>query len=117
VTSPGRRDEAQIGVDGRRVPLGPLPRLCERFLGHLLCPTAIVAGADLSLRRQFDFDGSNPDPRWVTVHALVGAEWGEVLTDETVLRLSVDLHHGVNPHGQFREEALSYLGLTLQLDL
>jgi len=69
VTSAGARDEGQLGADIRRELLGPLPHLCNRFLGRLLCPNAGIFGVDLSLRRQFDFDGSNASPRWLTVHA------------------------------------------------
>jgi hypothetical protein len=76
------------------------------------CPSAIVAGADLTLRRQYDYTGTAADRRFVTLHGMAGFEWQSA----TTLRALLTAHDGINPRGQFRDESLRYVGLVLQLD-
>lgn len=53
-----------------------------------------------------------------SVNVVLGLIYGESLgvTGERTVRYELNYYHGVNPHGQFRQDKLSYLGINFVID-
>jgi len=68
-------------------------------------------------KRENRYDSQEPERIW-SVNIVLGLIYGESLgvTGERTVRYELNYYHGVNPHGQFRQDKLSYLGLNFVID-
>ena len=68
-------------------------------------------------KRENRFDIQEPERTW-GVNVVLGLIYGESfgVTGERTIRYEVSYYNGVNPHGQFRQDKLSYLGLNFVID-
>ncbi len=68
-------------------------------------------------KRENRYDSLDPERIW-SVNIVLGLIYGESLgvTGERTVRYELNYYHGVNPHGQFRQDKLSYLGLNFVID-
>jgi hypothetical protein len=119
VTRPGRQYEMQLGFDGRLLPSPAILALCKDrgTIGRAHCPRHAVVGAELFWREQYRYNNPPWDaPRRLSLNVVYGGEWGDYDGGQMVFRLLASYYSGINPHGQFRAEPLSYFGITAQAD-
>ena len=76
----------------------------------------LVFASDTYVRKQYDFAGTLAHPRWLSLNALAGFEWGDWADDQMTVRVLVNYYDGLNPHGQFRTEVIRYVGVTAAID-
>jgi hypothetical protein len=110
VTNPGKRNEGQAGAE-LYLRITDIDRQGSRP------PDYIVFATDWYIRQQYDYEGTIASPRWWSANTMAGVQWGDWADDQMLFRLLLSYYDGINPHGQFRDERLSYLGFTLQIDL
>ena len=68
-------------------------------------------------KRENRYDSLEPERTWsinVVLRLIYGESFG--VTGERTVRYEVNYFNGVNPHGQFRQDRLSYLGLNFVID-
>jgi hypothetical protein len=109
ITNPGPRNEAQAGLELRY-------RITPFLAQGWRRPDYFIAASDVAFRKQYDYFGTNPDPRWWSANVIAGFEWGDWTDEQMTFRVFASYYNGLNPHGQFRNETLSYGGLTIQID-
>ena len=78
--------------------------------GHFFKWQYTVAAVDVSRLNLLDV--ANPETVWST-HAMVGLVWGDHFNAQNSNQLTLDWYRGVNPHGQFRNSELDWIGVTL----
>lgn len=71
----------------------------------------------VDLHRQSRYDTVAPEGMWA-VNAVVGIVYGEELAHQTLhtVRYQLNYYRGRNPHGEFRREKVTYVGLDMVLD-
>lgn len=109
ITVQGSRNEGQLGGEAR-LRMSSLEETGWRWFDYL-----IFAG-EVFLRREYDYDGSKADRKLMSLNLLAGVEWGDWIDDQMTFRFTANFYDGINPHGQFRAEALTYGGLTMMID-
>ncbi len=75
----------------------------------------LVVAADF--KRENLYDSLEPDRVW-SVNVVLGLIYGESFgaTGQRTLRYEVSYYNGVNPHGQFRQDKVTYVGLNFVID-
>jgi hypothetical protein len=68
-------------------------------------------------KRENRYDSLEPERPW-SVNVVLGMIYGESFgkSGERTVRYEVNYFNGVNPHGQCRQDRLSYLGLNFVID-
>jgi hypothetical protein len=110
VTNPGKRHEGQAGLELEL-------RLTQLGTQGWRRPDYVVLASDWYIRQQYDYLGTNGSPRWWSANTMLGIQYGDWADDQMLFRLLLSYYDGINPHGQFRDELLRYVGLTIQIDL
>ena len=77
----------------------------------------LVIATDLKLENRYASQAQAPERTW-SVNVVLGLIYGESfgVTGERTVRYEFSYYNGVNPHGQFRQDKLSYLGLNFVID-
>jgi hypothetical protein len=85
---------------------------CSKFFAF----QHLVLAADFNRENKYSID--NPSRIWST-NIVLGLVYGENfgLTKKGTVRWQLNYYSGVNPHGQFRTERVSYLGLDYIIDI
>ena len=68
-------------------------------------------------KRENRYGSQEPERTW-SINVVLGLIYGEGfgLTGERAVRYEVSYYNGVNPHGQFRQDKLSYVGINFIID-
>ncbi|MCH7857799.1 MAG: DUF1207 domain-containing protein, partial [Gemmatimonadetes bacterium] len=68
-------------------------------------------------KRENRYDSLEPEPAW-SFNVVLGLIYGESLglTGQRTVRYEVNYYNGINPHGQFRQDKLSYVGFNFVID-
>jgi hypothetical protein len=109
IVKAGERNEGQFGAE-LRFRINPVAAQGSRW------PDYLVFASDTYVRRQYDFAGTLANPRWLSLNAVAGIEWGDWADDQMTVRVLVNYYDGLNPHGQFRTEVIRYVGVTAAID-
>jgi hypothetical protein len=108
--------EAQFGgeVYFRGWP-SPMTRPSDTWISRLFAPQHFLLGADL--KRQDQYGTATAHRSWSS-NVVFGIVYGQALgtTSEPTVRWELNWYNGINPHGQFRSERLSYLGFNFVID-
>ena len=80
--------------------------------GHFYKWQYMMAAVDIA--RVNLLDVAAPGMVWST-HAMAGLVWGDHFNAKRSNQLTLNWYRGVNPHGQFRNSELEWLGLTLTI--
>ncbi|KAA3609345.1 MAG: DUF1207 domain-containing protein [Calditrichaeota bacterium] len=85
------------------------------WLRRLLAPQFIFAAGDFQKSNKYAVD--DPQQEWSN-NIVLGIIYGKyfALKGERTVRWQLNFYDGINPHGQFRMEDLSYLGLDYIID-
>jgi hypothetical protein len=110
VTNPGSRNEGQAGAEF-------YARITAIDKQGSRPPDYFVVATDTYIRKQYDYQGTIASPRWWSTNTMAGVQWGDWADDQMLFRLLASYYDGINPHGQFRNERLRYIGATIQIDL
>ena len=68
-------------------------------------------------KRENRYDSLEPERTW-SFNVVLGLIYGESLglTGQRTVRYEVNYYNGINPHGQFRQDKLSYVGFNFVID-
>lgn len=82
---------------------------------RLLAFQNLVIATDF--KRENRYDSQEPERTW-SINVVLGLIYGEGfgLTAERTVRYEVSYYNGLNPHGQFRQDRLSYVGFNFVID-
>lgn len=105
------RTELQLGGEiflrgGATAPSGE-PKI-KKLLKKIITPQYVLIAADLYHRDKYDVMA--PRKLWST-NIVVGFVYGNYFEGERTTKLLINYYQGVNPHGQFRMDETSYIGI------
>jgi len=105
------RTELQLGGEiflrgGSMAPSGE-PKIKE-LLKKIITPQYVVIAADLYYRDKYDVIA--PRKLW-SANIVVGFVYGNYFEGGRTTKLLINYYRGVNPHGQFRMDEISYIGV------
>ena len=109
IAKAGERNEGQFGAELRY-------RLTAVSAQGRRRPDYLVFASDTYVRKQYDFTGTLANPRWLSLNAVAGIEWGDWADDQMTFRVLANYYDGINPHGQFRTERVRYGGVMFAID-
>jgi hypothetical protein len=109
------RWEFQVGAEvflHGWLPASSAERQDECWLQKLLLPQFLVLAADFYHRDKYAV--SNPEKMWST-NLVFGLIYGDYFKGKRTTRWLINYYNGVNPHGQFRTDKISYWGIDFGL--
>jgi hypothetical protein len=92
------------------LPASAVERQSETWLRKAILPQCFTVAADFYHRDKYDVH--RPEKIWSTNLAF-GLIYGDYFQGERTTRWLINYYNGVNPHGQFRSDKISYWGIDL----
>ncbi len=111
------RWEFQIGAEvflRGWLPASAAERQKDGWLVQAILPQCFVVASDFYHRDKYDV--LHPEKIWST-NLVFGVIYGDYFQGKRTTRWLINYYHGVNPHGQFRADEISYLGFDFVLGL
>lgn len=79
-------------------------------------PQFIIIATDAFKREQYDYIGGLEDPTQWSFNTVAGVLYGDPFMGENTLRYFLNYYTGLNPHGQFRNSEVHYIGINAAFD-
>ena len=84
--------------------------------GFFFRPQFFILATDAYKREQYDYRGDLKHPADWSFNTLAGVMYGDPFIGENTLRYFLNYYTGLNPHGQFRNGKIHYVGFNIAFD-